>query len=526
MRFKLLWVGILVSVVLTTMGQSGCSVPSTTSTVPNTTDTEEKVLYGSEKSWLGTNLAGVADFGADWPFVDIFKTSRPWISGTFEGAWDDGRELDLDENGWVKSLLPDQVARTTLYFGAPEYFPTGNYLVLFDGEGSLDFQYCGVVDVQPGRAVIDVQSGFVINITSTNPDDYLRNLRVIMPGYWDSYEENTFYPPWLDNLKKYGTLRFMDWQRTNETMQDTWDDRVGPNYCRYSSVNGAPLEVMIQLCNEARCDAWFCIPHLADDDYIRNFATIVRDQLDPNLVAYFEYSNETWNWLFPSNIYCRENGIAMGWDQDMNEYYAGWRWYSHRSVEMFDDIESVFGSEAMGIRAVRVLGVQPWRDQLRTILDWEDAKLKTDAVAAAAYFGGDIRGDYATDVDTLIDRLENYSLAQTNEWMGSLRAICDERGVPRFLAYEGGQHLAFGSATPEQDTLMNEANRDPRMRELYNQLFEDWRNVVGGGVFCNYNNTGEFGHYGRWGVLEYTGQPTSEAPKYQAVLDVLNGLIP
>ncbi|MGB5194913.1 MAG: hypothetical protein WBN70_18150, partial [Polyangiales bacterium] len=58
-------------------------------------------------------MAGVVDYSTDMPFVDLFKSSRPWISGSDE-KWDDGRPLDLDEYGWVRSLKPGQVARTLM----------------------------------------------------------------------------------------------------------------------------------------------------------------------------------------------------------------------------------------------------------------------------------------------------------------------------------------------------------------------------------------------------------------------------
>src|SRR5689334_9213407 len=65
----------------------------------------------ASKSPLGTNLTGIKDWSAEWTFVDAFKASRSWISGSAT-AWDDGRALAVDENGWVRSLLTGQIART------------------------------------------------------------------------------------------------------------------------------------------------------------------------------------------------------------------------------------------------------------------------------------------------------------------------------------------------------------------------------------------------------------------------------
>ena len=53
---------------------------------------------------LGINLAGPADWMTELPFVDVFRTSRPWISQKRGASWGQGPELMLDEYGWVKRL--------------------------------------------------------------------------------------------------------------------------------------------------------------------------------------------------------------------------------------------------------------------------------------------------------------------------------------------------------------------------------------------------------------------------------------
>lgn len=484
----------------------------------------EPDLWGSDKSWLGTNLPGIADWSNDYPFVDVFKTSRPWISGS-ETAWDDGRELDLDEHGWVKSLQPGQWARTLFFWGSNGEWPKGDYLLLYDGEGTLDFQYVSTdpTKSEPGQEVVLAQNSFVLNITSTNPDNYIRNIRLIMPGYWDTYQEQVYYSAWLGTLEKYGTLRFMDWQNTNYSPLVTWEQRPRPDDCRYAGDRGAPLEVMVDICNRARCDAWFNIPYRADDNFIRQFAIIVRDQLDPRLKVYFEYSNEDWNWLFPVNQYERDQGQADG-IEGLNQYYVGWKWYSRRTVQMFDILEEVFGAGAMGSRVIRVMGTQPWPDQLRTKLDFENAALKTDAAAAANYFGGDITNTtphHTVGRDVLLRRLSTVSIPKTTAWMRSLRAVALERGIPSLLAYEGGQHLRIDGASARVNTIMTEANRDPVMEKLYLDLFTKWRDL-GGGVFCHYVNVSTFGSGGRWGAQEYTGQSAEAAPKWRAILAVID----
>ena len=56
------------------------------------------------KSRLGMNLAGPCDWTTEYPFVDVFRMSRKWISQKKGADWGKGPELDRDENGWVRKL--------------------------------------------------------------------------------------------------------------------------------------------------------------------------------------------------------------------------------------------------------------------------------------------------------------------------------------------------------------------------------------------------------------------------------------
>ena len=98
---------------------------------------------------------------------------------------------------------------------------------------------------------------------------------------------------------------------TNGSEIRTWDDRPKPDDATFSK-KGVALEVMIDLCNRQQADAWFCMPHLADDDYVRNFARTVKEQLDPSRKVYVEYSNEVWNSQFPQTRLQLGEGQATG----------------------------------------------------------------------------------------------------------------------------------------------------------------------------------------------------------------------
>lgn len=76
------------------------------------------------------------------------------------------------------------------------------------------------------------------------------------------------------------------------------------------------------------------------------------------------------------------------------------------------------------------------------------------------------------------------------------------------VAYEGGQHLVgFWGVENNQaiNNLFQQANRDPRMGEIYTQYITKW-SQLGGGLFVNYSSIGTYDRWGSWGSLESVNQ--------------------
>jgi len=92
---------------------------------------------------------------------------------------------------------------------------------------------------------------------------------------------------------------------------------------------------MIELCNRQKIDPWFCLPHLADEEFIRNFTQMVKARLDPSLQIYIEYSNEVWNGQFEQSHYASEQGVKLGLGPREKPWEAGWHFTAVRSLEVF-----------------------------------------------------------------------------------------------------------------------------------------------------------------------------------------------
>lgn len=164
------------------------------------------------------------------------------------------------------------------------------------------------IDVSPST---NMNNGILVTIARTNPNNYVRNIRVIRPGFEGIWQAINFSPLMLEKLQPFGTLRFMDWTNTNGQTDAVWADRTITSERTYTS-NGVAWEETIRLCNTLGKHLWINIPHLANDDYVTHLAQLVYDTLEPHLSVYVEYSNEVWGTLFPGGQYAQAQGVQLG----------------------------------------------------------------------------------------------------------------------------------------------------------------------------------------------------------------------
>ncbi len=502
---------------------------------------------------LGTNLDGIHDWSTQVPFVDRFKSSRKWITQA-NGVWDTKEYdlLDLDENGWVKSLpaledAPQYTDVSTIFTSIDQ----GRYIVLYEGEGEIEYQggkIIGESSSVEGRDVIDIGSNenLIIKITETDPNatgNYIRNIQLIPEAHESTYQTQTFNPTFLEKTQPFGALRFMDWMKTNNSTQGEWSERPTLDSSTWSAL-GAPVEIMVEVANTLDVDAWFTMPHLATDEYVTNFATYVRDNLEPERNVYVEYSNEVWNWQFQQTGWVDQQA-----KNDPNFNGNRMNWFGKRTTEITQIWDQVFEQTGDKERVIGVMGSQAantWMaEQALKYESWSTenkthADYGIDAIAIAPYFGGYLgspKNETEVEkltVDQLFDELtqggvlsNGYSggaLQQAYDNIANYADLAQEEGL-QLLAYEGGQHLAGHGGVQNNQTITDlfiEANRDPRMGELYKEYFANWYQQ-GGGLFMNFSDVGIPSKWGSWGSLESIDQDSS--PKYDALIDLIeNGI--
>ena len=488
----------------------------------------------NNKTSIGVNVSSINDWSTQPIFVDLMKSARPWSPQLVDDyIWNTGDTLDLDSNGWVKKLKPNQAAGTIMIIGQREKYPSGEYICLYEGEGRIEFSLdAKVVSETDGRIVLDVaptNAGIVMKLVSTNPENYIRNIRVILPGCEETYITNPYFQPVMEMLKNFSTLRFMWWNQAIDAPIYEWEDRTPKTYYTYQDPRGVPYEVIIDLVNYLKVDPWFCIPPYVSDDFVTELATLIKNKLDPNLKAYIEYSNEVWNGIYASAWYAREQGMKLGLASDIgnNEFTAQMRFHSQRSVEIFKKFENIFGGTE---RLVRVLG--GWTQveyAASTIIEWQDAWQYADAYAIAPYFGHYLGASENKEwvrnmsVVDIIDSAKVDMIRVMNENL-SIKNIVEARGLD-LICYEAGQHLVGQNYQTDHtiDSLFQAANRHPMMYDLYSEYYQLWDELFGN-LMVTYASCESWSQYGSWGLKEYWNQETSESPKWNATIDFINKL--
>lgn len=518
----------------------------------------------NSQSPLGVNLQGVSYYSSEMPFLNIFKMGTGWFTQS-AGTFDTGEEqyIDLDSDGYPLSLTAknDPSPQKFTSVGAllmrslPQtsngYYPGGQYVVLYDGQGTLKYSFdAKLVSSAPGRDVINVtpsSNGIMIQITSTDPNhtgDYIRNIRVVQAQYESALASGqVFNPTFLADLKNFRALRFMDWLHTNNNTLSSWTDRPLPSNAFWGTNKGVPLEVCIELANAVSADAWLNIPVMATDDYITKMAKLAYTELNPAQKAYVEFSNEVWNGSFSQNAYSITKGQAA-FPGQTNKYYAGWEWYGMRVAQVADIWYSVFGSTDFSSRVVVVMAgqtVNPYalQEELATP-DWKGAgngpaaAHHIGAAAVAAYFLGTPTSQQLAPMLSAISEsiamndlysqatAPNGDIAQTMGFIAKDVKIASDFNLP-LVAYEGGQALnggpTYAMGSP-QFNLFTDFNRSSLMGSLYTTDLTDWK-AVKGTMFMLYNDSSPPSQYGEWGLLEsmmQTTTPPSSAPqKWQAV---------
>ncbi|WP_022681746.1 hypothetical protein [Sphingobium bisphenolivorans] len=457
---------------------------------------------------LGVNLSGLATYNRQQVYSNLILQSE-WFSSRGAG-WAPFPEDQLDAQGWIRFLRPDQTApRPLMLPSAPSH--KGQVRCRYDGKGAI--RAGGVAAMRDRTAhgfMLDLRptgpddEGAWIELTETDPKDPLRNIDCRLIGHPAA---ERFNPEFLSFIRQFGIIRFLDWQRTNDNLAVRWQDRPVPQSATQAGPGGASIEDMVDIANLTGADPWFLIPYQADPAYIREFAQLVHDRLNRKRTVYVELGNELWNGQFDAAQQAQREGMVLGLGGG-DPMRAQMLRYAQKLREAMQIWTDVFADRRRTL--VRVASSQnDWPDLATIVLDDADTAEWVDALATAPYVWVGLDQYRVGDLDRIfaqtpaaIDRALSDAIKH--------KAIAARYGK-RYLTYEGGQHFITSDLK-----LARALQRDPRMGRLYQEYLSQWDARIGGDLLL-YGTTAPIASYGAWGLREYAGQPDDEAPKLRAV---------
>lgn len=491
----------------------------------------------SVKELLGANPPPINDYSRTHVYVDLVKQARRF--GSPSSPWD-GKAM-LGDDGWPVGdfgifLMSDQRGVSGI---------SGTYTVAFDGQATVapvasraQVQHQRY-DPSTNRTTLELllpaeADQLALSFTQTGAG--IKNLQVIRPGY-DVTHPPLFTRAFIDHVQRFGTLRFMDWLRTNNNPATSWSTRTDPQRIRYNSDKGVPWEHIITLANQTGQHVWINIPVAATDDYVRQLALLFKSTLNPNSRIYVEYSNEVWNGQFKQYSTNKalaveevkanpESPLAYDGSRDPNQW--AYRRIAKRGKEISDIFRSVFGDAAMMSRIRPVFATQVvnvYASQLG--LDFIDSVYGPPAkyfyaMAGAPYFNlGKQQRVEGLSTDQVLQAMAQSvtDLPRINEFEKN-QALASWYGLP-WLAYEGGAD-SFG---PGSHDAKMDANLDPRMQDLCQRYLSSWYQS-GGQLFMWFNaGAGNWTtQYGAWELT--TDLAITDTPKIRCVDQTLAGPTP
>ncbi len=532
------------------------------------------------KAGLAFGLNGIEDWSTQQPFIDVMKTSRPWL-GHQEGRWGgtDNEALKemgaLDAQGWPVAIPQGVTSLESLILTslpAAARHAAGVYHLTYAGAGEIEITGASNVTYDEGYITFEYKPNgdrlVGVRIHETDPEgtgDYIRDISVVHDSNLQAHAEGEIFNPlWLDLIDDVHALRFMNWMETNNSLVSSWDEAPALDYHTY--VDGAPVEIMVELANQAGTEPWFTLPYHADQEYIEQFATYVRDTLDPSLRAHYELSNEVWNKQFDQARQSDAEALVRfgephsdGWVQN----------YAAKATEMTDILDKVYAeAEDQLIKVIStqtgwlgleepILTAPAWqemgneapyksfdtyaitgyfdgglgRDKAKLVHDWiSESRAKAALAADERGLSGRARSawieehayDHATELavqelrDGSVSGDSKGSLAHLAEVFAYHANVAEEYGLD-LVMYEGGTHIVGVGENVDDEELsafFQHLNYADGMGVLYQELLASWERA-GGSLFNAFVDVARPNKWGSWGALRHLNDATA---RYDALM--------
>lgn len=264
---------------------------------------------------IGINLSSFSYWSPAVPFKDLMMQSG--LVGVYKRGTNEPcpEQPTLDEEGYPKILPKGCIFRVWSVFHilGDDFWPTGTspyrpgrYVLLYEGNGKLTVGWDArnALQKNQGRIEFDVPSpkdGIQIEVVQSDPTNPVRALHLVHINDETTFRQQPFNEAWLDLLKPFKVIRFVDWGQINHKIQAYSGTAVAHTEWSITLPSSAPsdsraFQHMLALVNVD--DQW---PRIFVDHYDGSTRTLFlktpiarsKKGKQPS-VTLFDFANRTW----------------------------------------------------------------------------------------------------------------------------------------------------------------------------------------------------------------------------------------
>ena len=236
--------------------QASTTSPLVIAPIETTTADKAAPTRNINKAPLGVNLSYFSYSNAAVPFKDLIIQSG--LIGVIKNGSNDPcpQQPDFDADGYPKYLPEGCKFRLISVFhilndkfwpnGTLPYAP-GRYVLLYRGKGKIKLSWdaTNVVQKTNGRIEFDVPrpaAGIVVEVLEMDSSDPVRDLHMVHVNDEATFRTQPFNEKWLNLLKPFSVIRFMDWGRVAETIKVYTGTAVSHTANSITLASDAPTE--------------------------------------------------------------------------------------------------------------------------------------------------------------------------------------------------------------------------------------------------------------------------------------------
>jgi hypothetical protein len=513
---------------------------------------------------IGMNLSGISYWSREVPFSNLMMQAAPWSSTDLD--WKLGQanhntavaeKLTYDTNGYP-DFLPQtvagqakmQIVKTTVAWDNGGILPKGVYTILYDGSGEIEpygddkiknlTKTKGKItfELSPSKfdTAYDCQEcgSFGIILRTSEKSNPIKNIRILMPNVKETDSNYPFNPFFLDRLKPFSSIRFMNWNAAYSSKERQWSERIqATHYTQFNAEwntynsKSVAYEYAIKLCNILHRDMWLNIPYAADSNYIYQLSKLVKNNLDPKLNIYLEYGNEVWN---NAGAFSEQyNFVKNNAPSNLPEHQYRYAYFSKKMFQAF----AAYTPTTASPKVTRVLsGQQANKDVLeRSIkgMAFLGAAGQFDKGSVTGYlFGNELFESKLNAISTVTDvaKMVRTESQKSVDWIAENAIILQQSGKD-LLIYEGGVHsfVAYPQwdieAAPSYAKAVWKFNKDTSLYNIYSEWLQKLDKIPNIGQNMAFAlSEWDYAHYGSLGHLSNIfASNFQQQPKYKALID-------